>query len=238
MSGSRRELIGLLLGSVAALALSGCQTAPQPVAVPPAPPGTPLGATPGPDDSLPNAQLEQLLAPIALYPDELLAQMLMAATYPLEIVQAQRWLARDGNASLRGEALSQALDAQPWDASVKSLVPFPDVLNKMADNLDWTQQLGDAVLSQQQETLAAIQSLRQRARDAGTLSSSQQQTVSTSGQAIVIQPAQPEIVYVPVYDPGYVYGAWPYPAYPPYAYYYPYAGYGVAAGIGFLAATP
>jgi hypothetical protein len=228
---SRRFVGKFLLGGATALALGGCQPQVPPTAsAPPAPPGTPTG-----EEAFSNPQLEQLLAPVALYPDALLAQLLMAATYPLEIVQAQRWLARDGNASLRGEALSQALDAQPWDASVKSLVPFPDVLKTMADRLEWTQQLGDAVLAQPDETLLAVQTLRRRARDAGTLASGPQQTVSTSGQAIVIEPAETTVVYVPVYDPGIVYGAWPYPAYPPYAYYYPYAGWAVGAGISFLA---
>ncbi len=214
MPASRRVFF---LGCVATLALIGCE-APQPVtSVPPS------------EDGFSDPQLAQLLAPVALYPDPLLAQVLMASTYPLEIVQAQRWLANGGNASLRGDSLAQALDAQPWDPSVKSLVPFPDVLNRMADELEWTQALGDAVLAQPDAVLAAVQTLRQRAQASGALSSTAQQTVS-GGQAIVIEPAQPDVVYVPVYDPNYVYGGWPYPTYPPY-----YWGGALAAGLAFTA---
>src|SRR5215213_10629583 len=135
---------------------------------------------PAGEELLTQPQLEQLLAPIALYPDALLAQTLMAATYPLELVQAQRWLARDRNASLKGDALAQALQSQPWDASVKSLVPFPDVLKMMSDQLEWVQQLGDAVLAQQQDVFNAVQVLRARAQEAGKLQSGPQQTVNVT----------------------------------------------------------
>src|SRR5690606_21291553 len=118
-----------------------------------------------------------------------LAQMLMAATYPLELVQAQRWLGHEGHASLRGEVLAQALQSQPWDASVKSLVPFPDLLKMMNDQLDWTQQLGDAVLAQQQDVLNAVQVLRGRAQQAGKLQSGPQQTITISQNVPV--PPQP-----------------------------------------------
>jgi hypothetical protein len=209
-----------IIGALATLALAGCE-APAPItAVPPSAPG---------DEEFSDPQLAQLLAPVALYPDELLAQVLMASTYPLEVVQAQRWVARDGNAALRGEALAQALDAQPWDVSVKSLVPFPDVLNLMADRLEWTQALGDAVLARPEAVLSSVQTLRRRAQASGSLTSTPQQTVST-GQSIIIEPAQPDVVYVPVYDPSYVYGAWPYPAYPPY-----YWGGALATGLAFAA---
>ena len=140
-------------------------------------PAQPVAASTS-DDRLTQPQLEQLLAPVALYPDALLAQLLMAATYPLELVQAQRWLERKGNASLKGEALAQALQAQPWDASVKSLVPFPDVLKMMNDQLEWTQQVGDAVLAQQADVLNAVQVLRNRAQQAGQLQSGPQQTIT------------------------------------------------------------
>ena len=140
-------------------------------------PAQPVAASTS-EDRLTQPQLEQLLAPVALYPDALLAQMLMAATYPLELVQAQRWLDRKGNASLQGEALAQALQAQPWDASVKSLVPFPDVLKMMNDQLEWTQQVGDAVLAQQADVLNAVQVLRNRAQQAGQLQSGPQQTIT------------------------------------------------------------
>ena len=206
-----------MLGCLGTFALAACEV-PQPVTT------APTG-----EGSISNPQLAQLLSPVALYPDALLAQVLMAATYPLEVVQAQRWLAQDSNASLRAESLAQALDAQPWDASVKSLVPFPDVLNRMAEQLEWTQALGDAVLAQPDAVLATVQTLRQRAQGNGTLTSTTQQTVS-GGQVIVIEPAQPDVVYVPVYDPNYVYGTWPYPAYPPY-----YWGGALAAGLAFTA---
>lgn len=201
------------------------------------------------DGLLTQPQLEQLLAPVALYPDQLLMQMLMAATYPLEVVQAQRWLQQGRNAELRGEALAQALQAQSWDPSVKSLVPFPDVLAMMNDQLEWTQQLGDAVLGQQEDVLAAVQVLRGRAQAAGHLQSGPQQTVTVTQavqqprttaaattvvqpppQVIVIQPAQPEVVYVPAYNPTVVYGSWPYPSYPP-PYYPPPVGYGLGSAL-------
>jgi hypothetical protein len=214
----------------------------------PAPSATPQAvATTGAQTRLTQAQLEQLLAPVALYPDDLLMQMLMAATYPLEVVQAKRWLGQGQNGSLRGDALARALNAQPWDPSVKSLVPFPDVLTMMNDQLDWTQQLGDAVLAQQQDVMNAIQVLRGRAQAAGMLTSGPQQTVSVTPaanvpppapaavvapppQVITIVPTQPNTVYVPAYNPNVVYGAWPYPASPP-AYYPPPAGWGVGNAL-------
>src|SRR3712207_2759415 len=144
------------------------------------------------EDRLTQPQLEQLLAPVALYPDALLAQLLMAATYPLEVVQAQRWLERKGNASLRGEALAQALQSQPWDASVKSLVPFPDVLKMMNEQLEWAQQVGDAVLAQQADVLNTVQVLRNRALQAGKLESGPQQTITVS-QTVSVPPEDTKI---------------------------------------------
>jgi hypothetical protein len=181
-------------------------------------------------------EIDQLMAPIALYPDELIAQVLTAATYPLEIVMAARWVADPKNAGLKGDALNKALVAQAWDPSVKSLVPFPAVLKMMSDGLDWTQKLGDAFLANQQDCLASIQRLRQRAQSAGKLTSTPQQKVTTEGQTIVIQPVNPQIVYVPAYNPSVVYGTWPYPSYPPYSYPPP-PGYSFVAGaaIGFAA---
>jgi hypothetical protein len=203
-------------------------------------------ATPGDEDRLSQPQLEQLLAPIALYPDELLMQVLISATYPLEVVQASRWLGQGQNAALRGDALVQALAAQPWDPSVKSLVPFPDVLTLMNDQLDWTQQVGDAVLGQQDDVLNAVQVLRGRAQANGSLQSGPQQTVNVTqnvtvapaagavvappAQTIIIAPTNPEQVFVPAYNPSVVYGSWPYAAYPP-AYYPPPAGWGVGNAI-------
>ena len=183
-----------------------------------------------------QAELEQILAPIALYPDDLLTQILVASTYPLEVVMANRWLAQPGNMDLKGDALLKALDGQDWDASVKSLVPFPTVLKMMSDQLDWTQKLGDAFLAQQSNVFAAVQALRGRAQATGTLQSNTQQIVTQDVSAIVIQPAQADTVYVPAYNPTVVYGTWPYPSYPP-AYYPPPAGYylgsALATGLAF-----
>jgi hypothetical protein len=181
-------------------------------------------------------ELDQILAPIALYPDELLAQVLMASTYPLEIVQADRWAREPANAQLKGDQLSAALEQQPWDPSVKSLVPVPQVLQMMSDKLDWTQQLGDAFLAQQQDVMTSVQRLRQQAQAAGSLNTTEQQVVTTQAQTIVIQQANPQVIYVPMYNPTVVYGVWPYPAYPPY--YYPpppayYAGSALLSGMAF-----
>lgn len=168
-------------------------------------------------------QLDALLAPIALYPDELVTQVLMAATYPLQIVEASRWLQEDGNAQLHGDGLAKALEAQNWDPSVKSLVPFPQVLAMMNGKLDWTQQVGYAFANQQADVMNSIQRLRAQAQQAASLHSTPQQTVSSEQGAIVIQPADPQTVYVPVYNPTVVYGTWPYPAVPPV--YFPPPGY-------------
>jgi hypothetical protein len=189
---------------------------------------------------LSKPQVEALVAPIALYPDALLAQVLMASTYPLEIVQAARWA--KANPKVTGKALEDAMQKQPWDASVKSLTAVPQVLAMMNEKLDWTQQLGDAFLAQREAVMMAVQELRARAKAAGTLTSSPQQTVTTttSGSTtyIVIEQANPQVVYVPVYNPTVVYGAWAYPAYPP-VYWYPpgyvasnllWFGVGVAVG--------
>lgn len=183
-----------------------------------------------------EAELDQMLAPIALYPDDLLAQVLMASTYPLEIVEAERWVKQ--NEHPKSDALAAALQNQPWDPSVKSIVPFPQVLALMNDKLSWTQKLGDAFLSQQKDVMASVQRLRQRANSAGKLKSNAQQKVVTEQKDIIIQPADPQVVYVPAYDPSVVYGAWPYPAYPPYYYappamYYPGAAF--ATGMAFAA---
>ena len=173
-------------------------------------------------------ELQQLLAPVALYPDQLLAQVLMASTYPLQIAQAARW--QKENAKLAGDPLDKALDAKDWDPSVKSLVPFPQVVNMMSDKLEWTQKLGDAFLAQQSDVMTAVQYLRTKAQEAGSLKSNKQQTVTKSESVIVIQPASPQVVYVPVYNPTIVYGAWWYPTYPPY-YYPPPPGSAFVAGV-------
>lgn len=178
---------------------------------------------------LSQAQLSALVAPIALYPDSLVSQVLMASTYPLEVAEASNW--QKANSRLKGDALNQALQQQNWDASVKSLVSFPPVLNMMGSELSWTQNLGNAVLAQQSDVMNAIQGLRNKAQQSGALQSNSQQTVSGGGSApVVIQPANPQVVYVPTYNPAVVYGGWPYPAYPPYAYYPP----GYVAGTALL----
>jgi hypothetical protein len=172
-------------------------------------------AAAAPTDPFPIEQIEQLVAPIALYPDALIAQMLMASTYPLDVVQANRWLA--DQEEVEGEALQTAVDAEEWDDSVKSLVFFPSVLDFMSGNLDWTQDLGDAVLAQQGDVTDAIQRLRDEADAAGALASNEQQRVEKAGDTIVIQPAQPEVVYVPSYDPVQVFAD----SSPPATQYYP-----------------
>ncbi|MGH8687824.1 MAG: DUF3300 domain-containing protein [Burkholderiales bacterium] len=179
------------------------------------------------DASFSTEQIEQLVAPIALYPDALVAQILMATTYPLEVVQAARW--SKANPKVTGKALEDAMQKQSWDASVKSLTATPQVLEMMNDKLDWTQKLGDAFLAGQKPVLDAVQRLRKKALDAGNLKSGKEQKVTTEqeGEAtvITIEPANPEVVYVPVYNPTMVYGPWPYAAYPPYYWYPPaYAG--------------
>jgi hypothetical protein len=202
-AGLRRQILAGLL----ALAL----------AAPPAglaqPPGTVTPFKP--------EELEQIAAPISLYPDPVLAQVLMASTYPLEVVLAARFV--QANPNLKGEPLNEALKAQNWDDSVKSLVQFPQVLGMMSDKLEWTQKLGDAFLAQRQDLMDAIQRLRARAQAQGILTSTPQQIVTVEPgppPLIEIEPATPDVIYVPIYNPLVVYAPWPYPAYPPY-YYYP-----------------
>src|SRR5688572_7032005 len=179
-------------------------------------------------------EIEALVAPIALYPDSLVAQILMASTYPLEVVEAARWA--KANPGLKEKALEDALQHQKWDPSVKSLTAFPQVLSAMNEKLDVTQKLGDAFLAQQKEVLDAVQRLRARADAAGNLKSGKEQTVSKEQEGgttiIKIEPTNPQTVYVPTYNPAVVYGAWPYPAYPPYAYYYPPGAGLFAFGVG------
>jgi hypothetical protein len=205
-----------------------------------------LGATRGawsqtPSDTKPfkPEELDQILAPIALYPDSLLAQILMASGYPLEIVEAARW--SQANPTLKGDAAVKAVNDKTWDTSVKSLVAFPDVLKQLNDHLDWTQKLGDAMISQQGDVADSIQRLRGKASAAGNLQSTPQQTVTTQGSGdntqYIIQPADPETVYVPQYNPSWAYGAWSSPAYPPV--YYPFGGAlatGLLWGAGIAAA--
>jgi hypothetical protein len=175
-------------------------------------------------------ELDQMLAPIALYPDSLLAQILMASTYPLEVVQADRWT--KANRNLSGDQLNDALDQKDWDPSVKALVPFPQVLSMMSERLEWTQKLGDAFLDQQDQVMDTVQRLRARAQAAGNLRDTEQQRVIVEEGAIEIEPAQPEVVYVPVYDPTVIYGPWWYPAFPPF-FFPPPPGLIFVRGFGF-----
>jgi hypothetical protein len=186
-------------------------------------------------------ELDALLAPIALYPDALLSQVLMASTYPLEVVQAARWA--KAHPDVKGDAALKKVENESWDVSVKSLAAFPNILEMMNEKLDWTQKLGDAFLGQQKEVLDSVQRLRRLAKDNGNLESNPQQVVRNEAQSIIIEPAQPQTIYVPAYNPTVVYGAWPYPAYPPYYYpgvamWYPGSALvrGFAWGVGFAAA--
>jgi hypothetical protein len=197
-------------------------------------------------------EIDQLVAPIALYPDSLLAQVLMASTYPLEVVEAARW--SDANPNVKDKALEDAMQNQTWDPSVKSLTAFPQVLDMMNEKLDWTQKLGDAFLAQQSDVMDAVQRLRAKAKAEGNLETTKEQKVTVEqapvnveqkvvveapqGSApaaappetiIKIEPANPQVVYVPTYNPTVVYGGWPYPSYPPYSYYPP--GYVAATSI-------
>jgi uncharacterized membrane protein YgcG len=228
----QRALLCLLLGSLQV----GCATEwPEPETPPAdsvavaAPAPTPQFTQQSPE------QLDQLVAPIALYPDELVAQILAASSYPTEVVEAERWMQQ--HPDLKGQTLAQAVDQQSWDPSVKALTQFPTLLAMMDKNLSWTSALGDAYVNQSQNVLDAVQVMRRRAQQAGNLKSTPQETVTSEGQTIVIQPADPEIVYVPEYDPWVVYGG-------PLAFYPGWVGvpgvfidgpgidFGVGVGIG------
>jgi hypothetical protein len=178
------------------------------------------------------AELDALVAPVALYPDALLANVLMAATYPLEVVRAERWV--NQNKNLKGDALKSAAENQAWDASVKALVAAPSVLEMMSERLDWTQKLGEAFLAQEQDIMDSVQRMRARAYDRKKLETTREQVVSVkqeqNRQVISIEPAVPDAIYVPYYEPQVVYGDWPYADYPAYPYYWGYPGY-IAAGV-------
>jgi Protein of unknown function (DUF3300) len=184
-------------------------------------------------------ELDQMLAPIALYPDALLSQVLMAATYPTEVVEAARWTRANGG--LQGDAAVRSAQGENWDSSVISLVAFPQILQRMEENPDWTRALGDAFLAQEPQVMDSVQQLRQRAQAAGNLQSSEQMYVQQQGQTIVLQPASPEYVYVPYYDPYVVYGPWWWPAYRP-VYWAPWHGYARAyrpgLSVGFWWGAP
>jgi hypothetical protein len=196
--------------------------------------GAPQGNAQAPQaaPSEPSQQdLEQLVAPIALYPDALVAQILAGSTYPTQIVEADRWVQQNKN--LKADQLAAAVDKQPWDPSVKALTQFPSVLDQMSQNLSWTSSLGDAYFNFQQDVMNAVQSMRAKAQAAGNLKSTPQQTVSTQGQTIVIQPANPQVVYVPTYSPAVVYGS-PVPAYPGYSGWDVAAASMISFGVGMM----
>ncbi len=200
---------------------------------------TPLHAadpgTPADKPAFRQEELDQMLAPIALYPDSLLSQVLMASTYPLEVVQADRWM--KPNADVKGETLIRALELQSWDPSVKSLCNFPPVLAMMSEKLDITVKIGDAFIGQQQQVMETIQKLRAKAQEAGNLKTTPEQKIvvekTDQAQVIVIEAANPQVVYIPTYNPVVVYGAWPYPTYLPPPYYPP--GYVASNVLSFAA---
>jgi hypothetical protein len=210
-----------------------------------APPDASTAAEAPDEVKLNGDQLEALVAPIALYPDPLLAQVLVASTYPVDVIAAQQWLSK--NSTLKGEALTKAAQDQDWDPSVQGLVSVPDALKVLGDNVKWTQDLGDAFLAQQGEVMDAVQRLRTKAKDGGKLASSEQQTVETKvvedKTIIEIEPTSTEVIYVPSYSPSVVWGVGYYP-YPP-MYYPPYYGgawigfgVGIAVGIGIAGGWP
>jgi hypothetical protein len=185
---------------------------------------------------LPPEQLDSLVAPIALYPDPLLAQTLVASTYPLELVQLQQWMAK--NPGLTGDALAEAIAKQPWDPAIQSMAAVPDVVKRLVDDIQWTTDLGNAFLAQQEDVMAAVQRMRKKAQDNGALESTEQQIVETKvieeKTVIIVESADPEVIYVPSYSPTVVYGP-PYYPYPP-IYYPPYYAGGafVSFGIGVM----
>jgi Protein of unknown function (DUF3300) len=228
-------LAAFSLASAAAI-VAGCASTPPPGTPPPPPPqqappssrGPPPAqsqapsapASPSTSGQIPPDQLDSLVAPIALYPDPLLAQVLAASTYPVEIIQLQQWLAK--NSGLKDKALADAVAKQPWDPSVQALAGLPEVVKRLADDIQWTTDLGNAFLAQEQGVMDAVQRMRAKAKANGNLASTQQQVVKTEEvegtQVIVIEQANPQVVYVPSYSPVVVYGPPVYP-YPPI--YYP-----------------
>src|SRR6201987_4819 len=185
---------------------------------------------------IPPDQLDSLVAPIALYPDPLLAQTLAASTYPLEIIQLQQWLEKNKN--LKDKALADAVEKESWDPSVQALAALPDVVKRLADDIQWTTDLGNAFLAQQSDVMDAVQRMRKKAQDKGTFKSTEQQTVETriveNKSVIVVEQSNPEILYVPSYDPMVVYGPaiYPYPYYPYYPAGYYAAGLAISFGVG------
>jgi hypothetical protein len=235
----RWQLCPTALVMAMVVSLAAAQTTPPPAKPPPAAGTAPPSAAPAGAPAS-KEQLEQLLAPIALYPDSLLSQVLMAATYPADVAEAAKWV--KAHPDNKGDSAVKAVQDQPWDPSVQSLAAFPQILDMMGAQPDWVQKLGDAFLASSKDVLDAVQRLRQKAQQAGNLKSNEQQKVvveqepTTQQTVIKVEPAQPETIYVPAYNPTVVYGTWPYPSYPPYyypppPYYYP--GGALASGIAF-----
>jgi hypothetical protein len=201
-------------------------------------PSDPQASTQNQATKISPDQLDSLVAPIALYPDPLLAQTLAASTYPLEIIQLQQWIAR--NQGLKDKALADAVAKEPWDPSIQALAALPDVVKRLADDIQWTTDLGNAFLAQESDVMDAIQRMRKKAEEAGHLKSTEQQKVETrvieNKSVVVIEPATPEVIYVPSYDPVVVWGAplYPYPPiyYPPPGYYA--AGLAISFGVGMM----
>jgi len=214
----------LLLPGEGLLLAQGTPPAPAPASPPATPPATakPAAAAEPEETKLPPAQLDSLVAPIALYPDPLLAQTLVASTYPLEIIQLQQWMAK--NPKLKDKALADAVAKEPWDPAIQSMAAVPEVVKRLADDIQWTTDLGNAFLEQQNDVMDAVQRMRKIAKDKGALESNKEQKVETevveNKTVIVVQPSNPEVIYVPSYSPTVVYGPPIYP-YPP-IYYPPY----------------
>jgi hypothetical protein len=219
----------LVASAIAVVSGASCLATAQEV-----PTGKPVSRIPAAEARLTSDELSDLVAPLALYPDALLSQVLVASTYPLELVEAQQWLKR--NEALRGQETTEAAKRQRWDASVQALVAFPDVLARLTEDVEWTTDLGNAFLAQQQDVLAAVQRLRARAWANGRLASNARQTVSTVEQdgveTIEIAPAEQQVIYAPDYDPGWVWGAPLWAAYPPLGYA-PGWAYGPPVNVGF-----
>ena len=232
-SGIRNQVVRNLVVTICAVVL-----VPGDVSLFAGPAQQTAGTTGQAASKIPPDQLDSLVAPIALYPDPMLAQVLAASTYPLEILQLQQWLEKNPN--LKDKALADAAAKQPWDASVQALAGLPDVVKRLANDIQWTTDLGNAFLAQQSDVMDAVQRMRKKAQDKGNLKSTEQQKVETkvveSKSVIVIEQANPQVVYVPTYDPVVVYGppVYPYPPiyYPP-AWYYP-AGLAISFGVGVM----
>lgn len=242
----RRTVRGAALAAILATAASAEEPswptppAPAPEAESGAPPQAESAAGPEskPPSQLSPARLAQMLAPIALYPDDLLGDIFMAATYPLDVVEAARWLKDPENAALRGDQLFQALQEKSWDPSVKALAPFPRLLGMLDANIEWTEQLGEAYLADPAAVMDAVQRLRRQAQSAGRLVTTPQEVVRTEQaparveEFITIEAPSPEVVYVPVCDPSFAYGPWPYPGFPPFFPVFAGAAIGGCGWIG------